>query len=310
MKRLLSLIISAIIALGISAQKCSVPIAIAFKKEAQPIPESSQRAVAAKLRQVLSANGVSGSAGLQTFGLVPSFEILDKSVTPGPPKQIACKLLLSLNILNLEDGVVFASYSTELNGAATSEIAAIMDAVKRLAPKNNELSAFVNQGHERIIKYYNSKAETTLAKADMLTRTRKYDEALALLMSIPECTSGYKAAIKKMGDVWQARINVEGMKLLAEAQTIWKSRTDSESAIEAAKLLAQIDPESTSYKDAGKLMNEIKEKAEANTPWDFSLKVYEDSINLEEQRLNAAKEVAIAYAENQQESNTTYTIMK
>ena len=74
--------------------------------------------------------------------------------------------------------------------------------------------------------------------------------------------------------------------------------------------MAQIDPESTSYKDAGKLMNEIKEKAEANTPWDFSMKVYEDSINLEEQRLNAAKEVAIAYAENQQESNTTYTIMK
>ena len=49
---------------------------------------------------------------------------------------------------------------------------------------------------------------------------------------------------------------------------------------------------------------------EANTPWDFSMKVYEYSISLEEQRLNAAKEVAIAYAKKQQETNTEYTIMK
>jgi hypothetical protein len=80
--------------------------------------------------------------------------------------------------------------------------------------------------------------------------------------------------------------------------------------MEAANLLAQIDPESNSYAAAGELMREIKAKAEKNTPWDIGLKVYEDSVDLEKQRLEAAKEVAVTFAKNQKASNPTFTFVK
>jgi hypothetical protein len=57
-------------------------------------------------------------------------------------------------------------------------------------------------------------------------------------------------------------------------------------------------------------MREIKAKAEKNTPWDIGLKVYEDSVDLEKQRLEAAKEVAVTFAKNQKASNPTFTFVK
>ncbi len=309
MKKIFSLFIIGIMALGAHAQDCELPIAVAFKTAAQPVPNSTQRVIGNKLRQLLSANGVSGTLDFHTFAIVPEFEVLGKSVTPGPPKQIVYQLMLTLKVMNVEDGVVFSSYSTDMDGVGTSEAAAYGDAVKRLSPKNQEIKHFIYEAQDRIIDYYNKNAERTLAKARMLMQTRKYDEALYVLMCIPECTQGYDAAMQMMTEVWQARVNVEGMKLLTRAQAIWGARTDSEAAIEAANLLAQIDPESNSYAAAGELMREIKAKAEKNTPWDIGLKVYEDNVSLEKQRIDAAKEVAIAYGQNQQQQ-TNYTIFK
>ena len=310
MRKILSLFIISIISMVLQAQDCELPIAVAFKTTPQPVTNSTQRMVANKLRQLLSANGVSGSLDFHSFALVPEFEVMGKSVTPGPPKQIVYQLMLSLKVMNIDDGVVFSSYSTEMNGVGTSESAAYSDAVKRLSPKNQEMKHFIFEAQDRIIDYYNKNAERTLAKARMLAKTRKYDEALYVLMSIPECTNGYDAAMQMMVEVWQARVNLEGMKLLTKAQAIWGARTDSEAAMEAANLLAQIDPESNSYAAAGELMREIKAKAEKNTPWDIGLKVYEDSVDLEKQRLEAAKEVAVTFAKNQKASNPTFTFVK
>lgn len=291
---------------GIRAQDCELPIGVAFKKTAQPIPASFQRVVANKLRQLMSANGVSGNIDFHSFAMVPTYEIIGKSVTPGPPKQIVYQLELTIQVANIDDGVMFASYTTELDGVGSSEGAAISNAVKQLAPKNKEVSAFISQAQQRIIQYYNNNAERILNKAHMLTQTRKYEEALCLLMQVPECTSGYDAAMEMIVEVWQARVNLEGQRLLAKAHAIWAARTDSSAAIEAANLLAQIDPESSSYEAAADLLQEIKAKVEANTPWDISLKVYDTEVSLEQQRIQAAKEVAIAYAENQKEINYTF----
>lgn len=292
------------------AQECELPIAVAFKTTAQPVSNSTQRTIGNKLRQLLSANGISGTVEFHSFALVPEFEVMGKSVTPGPPKQIVYQLMLTLKVLNIEDGIVFSSYSTDMEGVGTSEGAAFSDAVKRLSPKNQEMQHFIYEAQDRIIDYYNKNLDRTLAKAKMLTQTRQYDEALYLLMKVPECTNGYETVLHMMEDVWQARIDLIGMKLLTKAQSIWGARTDSEAAVEAANLLAQIDPESSSYEAAGELMREIMAKAEKNTPWNFAMKVYEDNISLEKQRIKAARQVATAFANNQKESSQTFTFVK
>ena len=138
----------------------------------------------------------------------------------------------------------------------------------------------------------------------MLDQTRKYDEAIYELLIIPECAAAYDRALSCVKEVWQHRINTEGERLLTKAVAVWSGRTNSDAAIEAANLLAEIDPESSSYEAAIKLLEEIKEKAELNTPWDIALKVMDDNIDMEKRRLDASKEVAKAYAENMPQTET------
>lgn len=75
--------------MALHAQDCELPIAVAFKTTPQPVTNSTQRMVANKLRQLLSANGVSGSLDFHSFALVPEFEVIGKSVTPGPLSKLS-----------------------------------------------------------------------------------------------------------------------------------------------------------------------------------------------------------------------------
>ncbi len=283
------------------AQDCDLPIGIAFYTNSpQTIPSSSQRIVANKLRQILTANGVSANFGIHTFALVPEYEVIGKSVTPGPPKQIVYQLQVSLKVLNAADELVFSAFTKEVNGVGNTEAAAVNDAIKRIGNKDKGVEVFMGQVRQKIIKYYDNNFEKILAKAQMLAKTRKYEESLNLLLTVPECCKGYERALIEVMQVWQSHINLEGQKLLMKAKAVWASGQNAETAIEAAEILAQIDPESFSYSDAEQMLAEIKAKAGEGNVWDVNMKKYDDSISIEQQRIAAAKEVALAYAQNQQ----------
>lgn len=303
-KYIASFIIACTTALSVQAQECSLPIGIAFQSGASALPVSYQRVVAGKLRQLLTTNGVSAMAGLHSFALVPEYEIIGKSITAGPPRQTVCQIQLNLKVLNADDGVVFSAYTTQLDGVGQSDAAAFSDAVKRLTPRHQGLSDFIAQSQKKIVAYYDAQADRIIARAKMLDQTRKYDEAIYELLIIPECAAAYDRVLSCVKEVWQHRINTEGERLLTKAVAVWSGRTNSDAAIEAANLLAEIDPESSSYEAAIKLLEEIKEKAELNTPWDIALKVMDDNIDMEQRRLDASKEVAKAYAENMPQAET------
>ena len=299
-KYIASFIIACTTALSVQAQECSLPIGIAFHANETAMPQASQRVVAGKLRQLLTANGVSAMAGFYSFALVPEYEVTGKSITPGPPRQIVCQLQVGLKVLSVHDGVIFSAFTVSLDGVGQSDAAAFSDAVKRLTVRTQGLSDFIAQARDKIVAYYDAQADRIFARAKMLDQTRKYDEAIYTLMAIPECSSAYGQALQNVKEVWQHRINAEGERLFAKASALWAARTNSAAAVDASKLLAEIDPESESYTAAVALLEEIKEKAEENTPWDVALKIMDDNIDMEQRRIDAAKEVAKAFAENQQ----------
>lgn len=305
MKRtIISILFTCLTAITVVAQECSLPIGIALKKDAPSVALSSQRALANRLRQMLTTNGVSALAGQHAFALVASYEVVGQSVTPGPPRQMVCQLQLNLSVVCVNDGVVFATYTTKLDGVGQSEQTAISNALSRLTPRHQGATIFVGTAQQKILAYYEAQSVAIIRRAQMLDETRHYDEAISLLLTIPECCTAHERALEVVMEVWQHRINVEGERLLAKAKAVWASRTNSDAALEAAHLLSEIDPESSSYAAAEELLAEIKSKAEENTPWDVALKVLDNGIDMAQRRLDAAKEVAIAFAQNQQKDET------
>jgi hypothetical protein len=83
--------------------------------------------------------------------------------------------------------------------------------------------------------------------------------------------------------------------LLAQARAAWAASPDADGAREAESYLAQIDPASSSYAAAQSLNAEITKTTKKQ--WEFeNVQKYNDQVALEKQRINASKQVAIAWA--------------
>jgi hypothetical protein len=66
---------------------------------------------------------------------------------------------------------------------------------------------------------------------------------------------------------------------------------------EALNVLTLIDPSTPCFNETQLIINDAASKvdAEEKKQWDFKLKKYDDSVALEKERINAVKEIAVAY---------------
>ena len=63
-----------------------------------------------------------------------------------------------------------------------------------------------------------------------------------------------------------------------------------------------IYPDAKCYKEAQQLYDEIKSKVLDD--WKFEMKIYQDGVDLESQRINAIRDIGVAYGEGQQPTST------
>ena len=89
---------------------------------------------------------------------------------------------------------------------------------------------------------------------------------------------------------------------LANARTAWFSKQSAEGAEEAGRYLSQILPDAGCYQDAVKLYEEIKSRVDEDLR--FEMKKYDDAVNLESKRIEAMKQIGVAYGKGQQPSTT------
>jgi hypothetical protein len=149
---------------------------------------------------------------------------------------------------------------------------------------------------------------------------QRHDEAIFLLMSVPrECAVCYDKAMDATGALYQAKVERDGKILLSEANMIWNSGQDAESARQACMLLASVDPASACFADAMKLADKIADKVKLleDRAWqekkeevEFQrevmrkkLSIYENALrkeeDLERERIDAYREIQRAWAVNQ-----------
>ena len=93
------------------------------------------------------------------------------------------------------------------------------------------------------------------------------------------------------------------LKQLTEARALWAANQDMATAEQIARMLADIDPESGSYKGAMELLADIKKQVRLDIDLDKRQK-YEDEVELEKQRINAMREIGVAYGRNQKPTTT------
>lgn len=284
-----------------------------YVSEQAKLPAEAKAQLEIKLKQIASNYGMAGSVANPRFIITANISITTKDIIPGPPQQIAQNMEITLFIGDAIENKIFSNIVISSSGVGTNENKAFIDAIKQINTKNKKIETFLEEAKTKIIAYYSTQCDFINQKAVALKQQEKYSEAIYTLAQIPEvCKECYFKALNEMAVIYDLKINNEANSLLKNANAVWSANPNEQGAQEAISFIMKINPQSKCYSDASKLLNTINtkiiadEKERLRKQEEYEKRQQEiDAENakteaeLEKQRINAYREVAVEYARNQ-----------
>jgi hypothetical protein len=271
------------------------------------IPYEANGQLESKLDQIASQNGVGGNNINPRFVIAVKLNITGKDIIAGPPQVIAINVEAVFFVGDAIDNQIYANTTLALKGVGTNENKAIINAIQKISSKSEAFADLIKIGKDKIVEYYMQKCDFIIKRAAILSQQQDYDQAIYELMQVPDvCKSCYDRCLDAVHPTYQKKIDREATLLLTKAKAAWNANQNRKGATEAADFLGDIEPLSSSYKEGQELADRIRKKIEADEKrdWDFKMKKYTDGLRLEQQRIDAARETAIAYYKNQPKTVT------
>lgn len=292
----------------------------AYIPESEELPYEAHKLLTTKLSQIITANGIADNEDCVRFVLTAKVNIISKDIVPGPPQRISQKIDVTLLLGDIEDNKAYSQATISIMGVGLNDEKSFISAIKSINPKSPIITAFLQEGKERIIGYYQTHGKDLLAEAKRQASMQNYEDALMLLASIPDvCTDCFEEASKIAEPIFVNMIEARGKEYLQQAQTVWAQNPTRDGAAEATRLLSQINFAASCMPQANDLITKITAKMNEidRREWEHEMKVYQDGIEREKRQwtqqvreyedqvqtqrmyLKAARDVAITYAKNQ-----------
>lgn len=303
MKTRFLIAMAALCSMSMLAQNEYLPITVAVQDIVEPYPATAKVQLTNKLNRMLVDQGIASLNNNGQFVLTAFMIPQDKDVLAGPPMQIIETMSANLYIADVVQQTVLATMEQPVKGLGKDETRAYMDAIKHLNTTSPKVAEFIQTGKAKIIDYYNNESPRIIKEAKVLSEMHEYEKALYMVTAIPAQCRFYDEALKLSLDIFHAYQDYACQKLLAQAKMAWAAEQNKVGAEKAGQFLGQIYPDAACYGDAMGLYKEIKDKVLED--WHFEMKIYQDQVDLEKQRIEAARQVGIAYG-NHQQPVTTY----
>lgn len=283
-----------------------------YLPENSSIPAEAKKALETKLNQITTNNGMGGSAVNPRFIITAVLNVGTKDIIPGPPQMIAQNIDVTLFVGDAITNTVFSNTVISIKGVGTNENKALIDAIKNINPKNKDISAFLEEGKNKIISYYTTQCDFIIKDAETLAKQQKFDEAIYKLALVPEvCKDCYFKCLDDLTTIYQQKIDADCIAKLAKAKLLWSGQQNQIKAEEVIEILSEINSNANCFTDASNFAKQIsnKLKADEKAKVELALKKYNDKIALKKQQINAYKEIAVEYAKNQPKTITYNNII-
>jgi hypothetical protein len=274
-----------------------------------------------KIQQLTAKNGVSGSDYSTNFVIAPKLEIFENEVlNSGLSVKTYIKGELSLYVSQVNNSLIFNTTTISIKGVGENKDKAILNAISHIDVNSKELNSFFTEAKEKIIQYYEINCEQISNKADALIKKQEYNEAIGLLMSVPEEVSSCHQKIQvKSVEAYLAYQNNRCNQTILLAKT----QIASKDLYTALISLTDIDSKSSCFKDAEILISKIEKEYTAISEREYKDNKeliskefeerklrYQTEEAIESSRINAIKEIAMSYYQNRNQRipNSTYII--
>lgn len=247
-----------------------------------------------KITQIITSTGLAATGYNNNFVIYPKFAIYETSIVESGLQDITisnCEI--SLFIKQVDNNVIFATISKPLKGSGKDKQISITNAITKINIKDLDFQSFISSGKNKIIAYYESKCGDIISKSESLVKMQDYEQALGLLMTVPEEVSCYSKVLQKSIEAYKLYQNQKCIVQLQKART----QLASNNYHDALNILSQIDPSTPCFKESKNLIESAASKVdqEEKKQWDVIMKVYNDEVALEKLRINAVKEIAASY---------------
>jgi hypothetical protein len=292
---------------GKSDDMARITLAAYVPQQINNMPEAARSMLANKLSQIVTQNGMGGSASNQRFIITANINVMSKDITPTAPPMQAFTLDVTLYIGDGIDGTKFASISTTLKGVGENETKAYISALKNLKTTDPNYQAFIEKGKTKIVEYYNSKCDFIVKEAQTLASQNKYEEAIYKLTSVPEvCKTCYDKCMDAVAPIYKLQIDRQCKLKLAEASNLWAANQTVDAGNTAGEILSTIDPSAACFAEVKTLSSKIAARVKEldAREWNYTLKEQAQ----ESERIKAYRDVGVAYG-NGQPKSVTYNVI-
>lgn len=297
------------VAVGVCAQDCVLPISIQLDEEFSNIPSAAVGVLYQSINRVATENGLTSESLSTPFVLTAHCDVLDKSNLPGPPIQTVYNLGITLYMADTYTQKKFGTAYLTLDGVGAGEVKSYINAFKGIDANSEEIKNLISRGKVNMMNYYDTQYLNIIKEAKRLSSLQKYEEALTLVLSIPVCSKGGEEASRYGLELYTKYIDRMNLFLLNHAKALWAAGQDQQTAYDVCAMLAKVDPDAACYADAAKLMKVVKSQVRSDMDFEMRQK-YNDSIRLEKDRIEAARAVGVAYGNNQKTTTTNLMWLK
>jgi hypothetical protein len=288
-----------------------IPIRAFVPNDLGDLTPTAKEALKTRLERIITKAGLAGNSYDNRFIMTAKIVELDKEISSTTPVIYFYNLEITLLIGDAYEGTLFSSQVIESKGSGNSETKAYLDAIKKIKDQDPKYTAFIEDAKTKIVAYYNSKCDFYLKEAQTLTSKGEFGAAIATLFTIPDvCKDCYNKAMDAVGPIYKQQIDLQCKKDMMEANSVWSTNQDYYGAEQASAFLAKIDPNSSCYAEAkvltDKMAKRIKEIDQRD--WAFQLKQQQDDVDIRKAEIKSARDIGVAYGENQPKTITTYNI--
>lgn len=285
-----------------------ISLLVVVPQTADRLSRSQLSKLESKIHRIVTANGLSGSGYNSNFVIYPKIEIYDEKLVEGMQNITVVETEFNLFIKQVDNNTIFSTYSKSINGSGFSKEKAINDAIKKIPTKDKSVQEFIAGAKDKIVAYYNEKCDDLIKDAQSQSKMKSHRQALAMYMSIPSEAKCYDAAQANAITTYKAYQNQVCKKQIQQAEAAAANNNYSG----ALAWLGRIDPESGCSQQAKNLMNQMAKKVDADEKrdWDFMMKKYDDSVELEKYRIEAIRDILSAYFKSKPQTVNYTTILR
>jgi hypothetical protein len=229
-----------------------------------------------------------------------------KYILPGTPIRHSYEILVTFYLGDGVEGKVFSTTNITLTGIGNSETKALKEALNKINPSNSLFDNLIYKGKDKMIEYYNSVCDAEIQDAERLAGEDNISMALFKLSQIPDVSRDCFIKSKEVSlRLYKKYKESQCASLINSANNIWNSNPSPEGGRQVAQILNKIDPETTCFKSAKRIVDKINsEIKDSNIELERFNRAYQiaeqkNSNELEKLKISAIKDMVTSYYNSQ-----------